>query len=169
MPYPLGTNTRSNCKSLHNYICSLYSHFFMFTYLYQVSALKDTIAKKDDEIEQLQTLKELKSRSGNSNSTLLRHSSTPAYTAMAISSQPPAQPPPPTNNKSSSYTFEGYAEPNNKSLEMNGTDHDEGSAEVEDEESEGSEGGFSVGGETDCSLSSGFEFVPKLGEPESER
>jgi hypothetical protein len=136
----------------------------MFTYLYQVSALKDTIARKDDEIEQFQTLKELKSRAGNLNSTL-RHSSTPAYTAMAISSQPP----PPTNNKSSSYTFEGYAELNNKSPEMNGMDHDKGLAELVDEESEGSEGGFSVGGETDCSLSSGFEFVPMPGEPGTER
>ncbi|KAF3335061.1 Kinesin KP1 [Carex littledalei] len=101
--------------------------------LEQVSSLKDTIARKDNEIEQLQTLKELKSRSTNSNSTLLRHSSTPTYTAMAISS------------------------------------HGEGLDEGEDEESEGSEGGFSVGGETDCSLGSGFEFVPKPGEPGSER
>lgn len=88
---------------------------------------------------------------------------------MAITNQPPAQLPPSTNNKSLSYTSESYTELNNKSLEMNGADHDEGLAEVEDEESEGSEGGFSVGGETDCSLGSGFEFVPKPGEPGSER
>lgn len=141
----------------------------MFFCASQVSSLKDTIARKDDEIEQLQTLKELKSRSANSNSTLLRHSSTPSYTAMAISSQPPAQPPPSINNKSSSYTAESYTELNNKSLGMNGVGHDEGLDEGEDEESEGSEGGFSVGGETDCSLGSGFEFVPKPGEPGSER
>ncbi|KAJ3704038.1 hypothetical protein LUZ61_007743 [Rhynchospora tenuis] len=136
--------------------------------LEQVSSLKDTIARKDDEIEQLQALKELKSRS-NSNSTLLRHSSTPTYTAMTISSQPPAQLPPSNINKSSSYSSESYTELNNKNLEMNGADHDEGLVEGEDEESEGSEGGFSAGGETDCSLGSGFEFVPKPGEAGSER
>lgn len=52
---------------------------------------------------------------------------------------------------------------------MNGAGHGEALDEGEDEESEGSEGGFSVGGETDCSLGSGFEFVPKPGEPGSER
>ncbi|KAJ3670967.1 hypothetical protein LUZ60_008393 [Juncus effusus] len=150
--------------------------------LEQVSSLKDTIAKKDDEIEQLQTLKDLKSRTPNSNSNLLlKHSSSsPVVPLLVTSSSLPSHSISSSynnnnNNKSSpDNNSESYTEPNNNNsyysnksnYEMNGTDID---VEGEELESEGSDGGFSIGGETDCSLGGNFEFIPKPGESGSER
>ncbi|XP_020105666.1 kinesin-like protein KIN-14C isoform X2 [Ananas comosus] len=150
--------------------------------LEQVASLKDTIAKKDEEIEQLHLLKDFKSRTSIGNieragGNSLRHSSSsPGIPSLGLISQQGQLFAGGTLVKSTgrvSLDPEGYSEFNNhKQAELNGGENGRGvpadaelvgldEADYEDRLSDVSDGGFSVG-ETDGSLGSALEFVSYL-------